>query len=99
MEEESRADGSIDQYWVNGSIASTTTVEQQQRPILKFLMNIFDSSWEDSSQGDIELSVRLCCGPPDPDSTGCQVSVWDLESLQIWNQMNNVLDLANFVIE
>ena len=79
MEEESRADGSI---------------EQKLRPVFQELMTIFDSSWEDLKTDDVESSVRYCCGFND-----CQVSVWDLESLQIWNQMNNVLDLANFVIE
>ena len=81
MEEESRADGSI---------------EQKPRPVFQELMTIFDSSWEDVKTDDMESSVRYCCGP---DSTDCQVSVWDLESLQIWNDMNNVLDFATLQLD
>ena len=69
-------------------------VSIQQRQVFLDIMTIFDSSWEDLITDDLESSVRYCCGFND-----CQVSVWDLESLQIWNQMNNVLDSAKFMIE
>ena len=67
-----------------------------QKQVFIDIMEILDSSWEDLVTDDIELSVRLCCGP---DSTDCQVSVWDLESLQIWNDMNNVLDFATLQLD
>ena len=60
-----------------------------QKQVFIDIMEILDSSWEDLVTDDIELSVRLCCGLND-----CQVSVWDLESLQIWNDVTNVLDMA-----
>ena len=61
-------------------------VSIQQRQVFLDIMTIFDSSWEDLITDDLESSVRYCCGLNE-----CQVSVWDLESLEIWNDVKNVL--------
>ena len=61
-------------------------VSIQQRQVFLDIMTIFDSSWEDLITDNLESSVRYCCGLNE-----CQVSVWDLESLQIWNDVKNVL--------
>ena len=58
----------------------------QQRQVFLDIMTIFDSSWEDLITDNLESSVRYCCGLNE-----CQVSVWDLEGLRIWNGVNNVL--------
>ena len=61
-------------------------VSIQQRQVFLDIMTIFDSSWEDLITDNLESSVRYCCGLNE-----CQVSVWDLESLEIWNDVKNVL--------
>ena len=52
-------------------------------------MDIADPTWSNVT-GDVELSVRLCCGI----EGNCGFSVWDLESLEIWNLQGNTLSLS-----
>ena len=48
-----------------------------------------DPAWSNVT-ADMELSLRLCCGL----EGSCSVSVWDLGTLEIWNDSNNTLVMA-----
>ena len=62
--------------------------QYKNRELFSDIMNVLDIEWS-TVTGDIELSVKLCCG-----LTGtCTLSVWDLLTKEIWNEKSNSLAL------
>jgi hypothetical protein len=61
----------------------------QTRELFTSLMSIVDPEWS-NTEGEVELSARLCCGI-DGD---CTLGTWDLETKEIWNVESNNLSLV-----
>ena len=52
-------------------------------------MSVVYPEWS-NVKGEVELSVRLCCG-----ITGtCSLGAWDLKTMEIWNLESNSLSLV-----
>ena len=60
--------------------------DEKPREMFSKLMTVWDPNWA-QKKGDGTISYLICCGM----SQNCTLGVWDVQSMEIYNQPSNIL--------